>query len=321
MFLSFQSAVQCFFITVYVVIYILDRIIFKDSLEIQNSLKMAVMEDVITLTDSKLSSLRDAGKLCDLVIQVQDGENSSVHFPAHKIIVVASMPYFYSLYAANILEDVITLPACVEPLSFSIILDFIYYQPLTLRSLQSRLDHEGVAAYWSFSLALEKLIATSSFLGLASLSERLTVWSRTCSQLSSDGLTQIKLELDQDNDDEGTKFLPVEFQNDAYTHGHQPLGIAKIENETDIKRDCSSSEEEAFRNDVVSIEKMNVSRPRGRKRASADDVMVGKQRGCQKRKLSQVKRGEVRRKGCEATAHRRLYSRDLFDSSMSVHHR
>ena len=107
---------------------------------------MTPPDDTIVLTETKLSQLLQSGDLCDVIVQVPDSRcrnnsnvdrNLTVNFRAHKLILVASTPYFYSLYANDQLEDVITLPACVEPLMFSILLGKLHYQGF--RNLFSRI--------------------------------------------------------------------------------------------------------------------------------------------------------------------------------------
>ena len=307
---------------------------------------MSHADDSIALAKTKLSSLRDAGDFCDVIIQVSDtqnyAENYDVKFKAHKLILVAAIPYFYSLYADDQLKDFVALPPCVEPLTFSIILDFAYFHPLSPRLIHSKLTHDPAHSRLPLALVLEKLIATATFFGLDRLANRLTTWSKdTHPTQSLDHSLSVKHEvLDDDGINGGesdVKYRPIEFNGDA----SPPRAFDNDDNDHDvvIKRELNFLEEEAVNSklvisvkridddddDVCDLKVENFDRCNGELSSSSAPVKRRKRRkklfSLPKETVKRVRRDPSERKSWTPKTKRKVLSRDLIDSTMSVQNR
>ena len=168
---------------------------------------MAPSNDSITLAEMKLFQLLQSGDLCDLIVKVYysqcNHQNLTANFTAHKLVLIASTPYFHSLYADDQLKDVVTLPACIEPFIFSILLDFMYLKPISLCSIKTKIDGD-TGVHLCLPEALKKLVTASKFLGLSTLAMQFTAW---LNDISYAPLTLIKLEDDGDVKCDTTEYV------------------------------------------------------------------------------------------------------------------
>ena len=169
---------------------------------------MAPSYDTITLAKIKLSQLLQSGDLCDLIVKVHYSQctkqNLTANFRAHKLILIASTPYFHSLYAKDQLNDVVTLPPSVEPLIFSVLLDFMYLKPISLCSIKAKIDDDPTYVHKHLPVTLKKLVIASYLLGLSTLAMQFTTWLNNISyaplaviKQESDGSSVVKLDAEE----------------------------------------------------------------------------------------------------------------------------
>ena len=298
---------------------------------------MTGVDDSISLTETRLSLLRDAGEFCDVIIRVSDAqnhaENDGVIFKAHKLLLVASIPYFHSLHADGQWEHVVTLPPCVDPWSFSIVLDYVYFIPLSPRLIYSSLFHDPPQALLSFPVVLDKLIATSTFFGLNHLTERLTKWSRDAGLLSAlESSPIIKCEVPEVEGERNLQ-LPVVKQNGCGSP-YQPFEDHDAnDDDLNVKRDLNSLEAEAVNsNPVVTVKRVNLDdlklEPEETEPLSEESSPPKKRRKRRRKvftlpkpKEKRARRDPMVKKTWTPGNKRKVLSRDLLDASMSIHQR
>ena len=126
--------------------------------------------DVIMLQSNQLFSLRMEGHLCDIVVKVQESMNVWVDFAAHKVVLVATSPFFRMLYDKNNLLDIVKMPATVGAMAFSLLLDVLYGKPLTMTDIQS-ITSDIVSL-------ITELLSLSTLLKLDEITAKLENWRK-----------------------------------------------------------------------------------------------------------------------------------------------
>jgi len=128
--------------------------------------------DIVSVIETgiDLRMLREDGDLCDLTIQIED-----VCFPCHRIILIATSPYFLDLHKEGHLDHV-NLPPNIHPFMFSIFLDFMYFEPLSLPILSKKLNQFTQFVDAPFHKVFDDLTAAASFFGLTQLAWAFSRW-------------------------------------------------------------------------------------------------------------------------------------------------